>query len=153
MASPIRGFALLLAAGLLISCEGVRQSTPTGPIHREQTADPDLSVGQGPSNASSGTPIVEPYQAATFPTGGKIILSSPHPDDVVVTPYVDFVGTAPADTVLSLNDVIAVAGSDGSFSARVPLEEGPNEIQCTASNLEGNEVDFSVIVTYDPESP
>jgi hypothetical protein len=63
---------------------------------------------------------------------------------------VDVAGTAAAETVITLNHEIVVAGSDGTFSARVPLTEGPNEIQCVASNLAGEEADFSIIVVYEP---
>jgi len=88
---------------------------------------------------------------ATFPSGVKIYLLSPQEDDVVTSPWVDVVGTASAETVITFNEEITVAGADGFFRARVPLEEGPNEIQCVASDLEGNEVYFSFIVVFEPE--
>jgi hypothetical protein len=93
----------------------------------------------------------EPYRVAVFPSGAEIFLLSPQEDDIVACPWVDVVGTAPADTVVTLNDEIAVAGMDGLFHARVPLEEGLNEIQCVASDLEGNEVAFSILIACEPE--
>jgi hypothetical protein len=100
---------------------------------------------------NTDTPTGVPFLAAVFPSGGKIFLLTPHPGDVVATSWVDVAGTAVAETVITLNDEIAVAGSDGAFSARVPLAEGPNEIQCVASNLAGDEVDFSIIVVSEPQ--
>jgi hypothetical protein len=92
----------------------------------------------------------DPYLVAEFPTGAEIYLISPQPDAAVATPWVDVTGTAPSETVITLNDEIAVAGSDGRFSARVPLETGLNEILCSASDSEGNEVAFSILVAYEP---
>jgi hypothetical protein len=93
----------------------------------------------------------EPYLVAEFPSGGKIHLRAPQPDAVVADPWVDVVGTAPAETVITLDGEIVVAGPDGMFYARVPLEEGVNEIQCVASDLLGNEVTFSILVAYEPD--
>ncbi len=92
----------------------------------------------------------EPRVAATFPSGADILLFAPQEDEVVANAWVDVIGSAPAETVVTLNDEIAVAGADGMFHARVPLEEGLNEIQCVASDLEGNEAAFSFIVVYEP---
>jgi hypothetical protein len=93
----------------------------------------------------------EPRIVATFPSGADVSLFSPQEDDVVTEARVDVIGAAPAETVITLNDEITVAGADGMFYARVPLEEGLNEILCVASDLEGNEVAFSFIVVYEPE--
>lgn len=104
------------------------------------------------TRASLEASLGDPYLVATFPTGAEIYLLSPQEEDVVTDPWVDVVGTAPAETVITLNEEIAVAGADEMFYARVPLEEGLNEIQCVASDLEGNEVAFSFLVVYEPEA-
>jgi hypothetical protein len=93
----------------------------------------------------------EPYLVATFPGGAEVFLLSPQEDAVLTDPWVDVAGSAPVETVITLNEEIAVAGADGMFYARVPLEEGLNEIQCVASDLEGNKVAFSFLVVYEPE--
>jgi hypothetical protein len=59
-------------------------------------------------------------------------------------------GEAPPDTVITINDDILVAGSDGKFESDVLLEEGPNVIEIVASDYEGNEVSFEITVTYQP---
>jgi hypothetical protein len=90
---------------------------------------------------------------ASFPSGGKIFLKMPEDGAVVDNPWVDVIGTAPPETVISLNDEIAIADENGNFTVRVPLEDGPNEIQCVASNDAGEEADFSFIVVFElPES-
>ena len=93
----------------------------------------------------------EPRVVATFPSGADISLFAPQDDEVVIEAWVDVIGSAPEETVVTLNEEITVAGADGMFYARVPLEEGLNEIQCVASDLEGNEVAFSFLVLYEPE--
>jgi hypothetical protein len=92
-----------------------------------------------------------PYLVATFPSGAEVYLFSPQQDDVAADPWVDVAGKAPAYAVITLDDEIAVSGADGMFYARVPLEEGLNEILCVASDLEGYEVAFSILIAYEPE--
>jgi len=134
----------------LISC--ICSFNPASFVHSPQGSTGSVSASKSRTQTRSvlDTPAGEPYLVATFPSGGKIFLLSPQENDAVTTPWVDVAGTAPAETVITLNDEIAVAGSDGYFSARVPLEEGLNEIQCVGSDLEGNEVAFSFIVDYEP---
>lgn len=121
----------------------------TKPCRRKRAASTPETFTQTRGLSSNRLDI--PRLMATFPSGAKIYLLSPQENAVVASPWVDVVGTAPAETVITFNEEITVAGADGFFRARVPLEEGPNEIQCLASDLEGNEVDFSLIVVFDPE--
>jgi len=146
----MRVIPFFLPGLLLISCASLLYFVFPGQVQQEITATVPAPGSHPPAQSASEIPTSEPYLAATFPSGGKIILFTPHGGDVVATLWVDVKGTAPQETVISFNDEIAVAGQGGLFSVRVPLEEGPNEIQCVASDLEGNEVDFSIIVVYDP---
>jgi hypothetical protein len=59
-------------------------------------------------------------------------------------------GSAPAGTVISVNDLILIVGIDGQFTATVPLEEGLNLIEVVASNEKGNELSALLTVTYEP---
>ncbi len=144
-----RIFFLFLSAFILAAC-----AYTSGAATSDRTQKPGsrtaLAAPTQP-RTPQGTPAGEPILVATFPSGGKIFLLSPQPNDAVTTPWVDVVGTAPADTVITLNDGIAVSGADGYFYARVPLAEGLNEIQCVGSDLEGNEVSFSFVISYEPE--
>jgi hypothetical protein len=117
---------------------------------RKTDADSPIEL-QSQTRAAIEERMGEPRVVATFPSGADIALFAPQEDDVVTEAWVDVIGAAPADTVVTLNDEITVAGADGMFYARVPLEEGLNEIQCVASDLEGNEVAFSFIIVYEPE--
>jgi hypothetical protein len=104
------------------------------------------------TRAVPGNLMGEPRVVATFPSGADVSLFAPQENDVVTEAWVDVIGAAPAETVITLDDEITVAGADGMFYARVPLEEGLNEVLCVASDLEGNEVTFSFIVVYEPET-
>lgn len=147
----MRVIPFFLPGLLLISCASSLFFGFPDQVQREKTATAPVPGSHPPAQSASEIPTREPYLAATFPSGGKIFLFTPHGGDVVATPWVDVKGTAPKETVISFNDEVAVAGLGGLFSARVPLLDGPNEIQCVASDLEGNEVIFSIIVVYDPE--
>jgi hypothetical protein len=146
----IRAGLFFLLGLSLISC--ICSFNPASFLQSTQrkTGTVSTSKARTQTHAVPDTPAGEPYLVATFPSGGKIFLLSPQENDVVTAPWVDVAGTAPAETVITLNDEIAVAGADGYFSARVPLEDGLNEIECVASDLEGNEVAFSFIVDYEP---
>jgi hypothetical protein len=118
----------------------------------KQETDAGGSVDAGAQTPAGLKDLMgDPRVVATFPSGADVSLFSPQEDDVVTDAWVDVIGSAPAETVVTLNDEITVAGTDGMFYARVPLEEGLNEIQCIASDLGGNEVVFSIVIVYEPE--
>jgi len=149
--SSIRTLPFLVLGWLLISCICSLNFAFLDQIPQKRT-DADTSTDAvAQTRALLEDLMGEPYRVATFSSGAEVFLLSPQEDEVVTTPWVDVVGTAPAETVITLNEEITVAGGDGMFYARVPLEEGLNEIQCTASDLEGNEVSFSFIVVFEPE--
>ena len=75
---------------------------------------------------------------------------SPLDEDVVTTPQVDVTGSAPAGTVISINDQILTVGIDGQFKTTVTLDEGPNLIEVVASDENGNEMTVLLTVTYEP---
>ncbi len=138
-----RLFLLLTLSCLILGCVSLAGGTGT--------ADGGGSSGGAEGTRPAGAPQGEARLVATFPSGAQVFLYSPQDNEVVSTDYVDVTGKAPAETVITLNDEIAVAGSDGIFTARVPLDAGLNDIMGVASELEGNEVFFSFVVVYEPE--
>jgi len=150
--SSTRTLPFLLVGWALISCICSFNFAYLDEVPQKKTdAESSLDVVTL-TRDSLETVLGEPYLVATFPTGAEIYLLSPQEDEIVADPWVDVAGTAPVETVITLNEEIAVAGADGMFYARVPLEEGLNEIQCVASDLDGNEVAFSFLVVYEPEA-
>jgi hypothetical protein len=149
---------LLFSAWVSVSCvcsmnifllDSIPKSkTEPGTVSGVETFPPPATLAV----SAPQTILGESHRVAEFPGGEGIYLLSPQEDAVVSDPWVDVVGLAPAETVVTLDDEIAVAGADGMFYARIPLEEGLNEILCVASDLEGTEVEFSFFVVYEPEA-
>ncbi len=75
---------------------------------------------------------------------------SPQDDSVIDTPQVDVIGSAPAGTVISIDDAILLVGDDQQFKTTVTLDEGPNLIEVVASDADGNETSLLLTVTYEP---
>ena len=77
-------------------------------------------------------------------------LFSPQDETVVQTAQIFVTVQAPVETVISLNEAIYVVSADQSFNIPVDLEEGLNALEFVASDLGGNEVAFTLTVTYEP---
>ena len=110
-----------------------------------------LSACAGAAPPENTAPIT-PTAGYLIPGPVKVVLFAPLAQATVNTPYVDVVGQAAPETVLSLNDELVVVDATERFTVRVPLLEGPNLIQGLASDLEGNETVFELVITYDPEN-
>jgi len=93
-----------------------------------------------------------PAPTPTRSTLTEFRILSPEAEAVVNVPEVEVIGEAAPETVVTLNEAIVVVDESGTFSVTLLLDEGPNEIEIVASDLEGNELSFILEVTYDPES-
>jgi len=95
-----------------------------------------------------------------FPAAGTDTAPQPGSDTLTTTaetsvePYVEYnsgaSGKAPAGTVISVNEMIALVSTDEMFSFPILLEEGPNVIEFVASDVDGNEIAFVLTVIYEP---
>lgn len=63
---------------------------------------------------------------------------------------VDVAGTTDSDVKITVNDFWAITDSDGSFSYRLPLQNGENKIKVTATDIAGNNTEKEIKVTYSP---
>jgi hypothetical protein len=84
-------------------------------------------------------------------TNGPFVLTifSPADQAVVSTPEVDLHGQVSDDAVLTVNADTFVL-KRGEFTQSIPLEEGLNSIQIVASDMDGNEIDLVLTITYQP---
>jgi len=144
----IHRFLLPAVLLLLAGCGGpTPTAVPSAAAPAENTAAPA-------SPAASLPTAVLPSAAAPLPieTAGALALQvfSPQDEAVVNTAEVQVTGVTSPGAVLSINDVILIAGADGSFTAAVPLEEGPNLIEIVASDAAGDETSLLLSVTYEP---
>ncbi len=91
--------------------------------------------------------IPAPVEKTSGPLWVKIL--SPLDNSTVNTAEVEVLGSAPVDTVLTINDEIIDVGSDQKFSAMVTLDEGINVIEILASDVSGNEVFIPLTVYFE----
>ena len=75
-------------------------------------------------------------------------VTEPEDESVVSTSGVTVKGVTTADAVVSVNGTVVDVDEDGKFSTVVSLEEGPNTIEVTASDFEGNEGSKVLTVIY-----
>jgi len=140
---------------------------PTNPVAiSSPVANPPTFVAPPPPAAITALPVAETIipsplsppptvannQAFTEYKNGTLWVHvfSPPDEAVVQTAQIVVAGQAPADTVISLNNEVYVVSADQSFNIPVNLEEGPNALEFVASDLSGNEVAFTLTVTYEP---
>jgi hypothetical protein len=99
--------------------------------------------------------VVSPDQSVTpvpvVSTNGPFTLTifSPQDKATVSTQSMDLKGEVSSDAVLTINNETYVL-NPGAFTQPVSLEEGLNAIQIVASDMNGNEVDLILTITYQP---
>lgn len=91
-----------------------------------------------------GSPVME----STLGTLTARIFSAP---DATVNdePYV-IQGWANEEVVITVNDLIFTNPAESYFELPVNLEEGPNLVEIVISDMDGNEVSFTLTLTYEP---
>jgi hypothetical protein len=124
--------------------------SPTPTMSSTATSPGAALSPESDTPAANAQPI--PTSTVTIEAAGSIALQviSPLDEAVVNTPQVDVIGTAPAGTVVSVNEEIILVDDDGRFTVIVTLEEGPNLIEILASDVNGNESSLLVSITYEP---
>lgn len=146
----MKRFATLLVVTLISAA--CNPTATAAPVLVSPVSSNTPIVGISTDVPQAGIPIV-PVTAISVPeTVGSLWLQvlSPLDEAVVNIPQVDVIGSAPAGTVLSINDEILIAGNDGQFKVTVMLEDGPNLVEITASDENGNETTVLLMVTYEP---
>jgi hypothetical protein len=134
--------------------------SPTQPPGQNPTANNALPPIVEQSTQSSepqtvippATLIVEPPAATPFNSvmAAALQVLSPQDQEVVTSGQIEVLGTAPVNTIITIDDQILIVGPDQQFKAGLILEEGPNLIEIVASDLEGNESFLEITVIYEP---
>ncbi len=142
-----------LALALLFPLLGCQIITGAG----TPTSTPPAGEAPSPPATQGGNVPVTPALSVTetsIPTVSSAVLwvkiLSPLDGAVVDTPQIEVLGSAPADTVITMDDQILIVGADGQFRASLSLDEGPNVIEIVASDAQGHEVTSTLTVTYEP---
>ncbi len=85
--------------------------------------------------------------AETPQAGFFLTVTQPADDSIISVDKVEVRGHTSPGAVVSVNDEIALADTQGVFTVTISLEEGPNIIEVIASDEEGNEATTSLVVT------
>jgi hypothetical protein len=150
------------AAILALSLAACRGSAPAAPLIAAPTAAsaslapaaatpaPVSTGGQTslPSSPPAADPVERPFVEQT--SGSLTVRLFATEDMTAAAPSYTLEGLAPAGTVVSVNQAILVVGETAAFAVEVPLEEGPNLVEVTASSPAGDEVSFLLTVDFEP---
>ena len=146
---PMEKLSAFLVLALLAACVPTPTAAPlTSPTLVEI---PAANTATALPEAVSPAATISPVQTNPPGTSGLWLqILSPLDEAVVDTPQVDVLGSAPAGSVISVNDEILIVGSDSQFTVTVLLEDGPNLIEIIASDDDGNELTTLLTITYEP---
>ncbi len=106
--------------------------TPPPPTIVMPETPPTLAVANTPTPSSVFT----------------ITLETPHDGDTLRASPTLVIGNTAPNAVVSINDVVGLAGPDGHFALAVPLQPGPNVLEIIASKPNGDQTFIIVTVLY-----
>jgi hypothetical protein len=83
---------------------------------------------------------------------GGLLLEVTEPQDAIIvkTNTIKVSGTTSPDAEVSINDQFVVIDTSGRFTTTVSLEQGPNALEVTASDSNGNETFRILTIIYMP---
>jgi hypothetical protein len=79
-----------------------------------------------------------------------ITLDTPHDGETTNASPLLVSGFTLPNAVVSVNDVVGLAGADGRFVLTLPLEAGPNVLEIIASKPTGDQASLILTVLYQP---
>lgn len=103
-----------------------------------------------PGVAPAGTSAVPPIGEMSSPIPIALQVLLPEEGSQTTIEQCQVIGTTSPGAVVTVNNEILIAGSDGSFQTTITLQPGVNLIEVVASNASGNEAFAHVTVTYQP---
>ncbi len=158
---------LLVVLALLAGC-AAPAAPPTAPTQTVQPPAPPPEQASSPrSLPPTYTPTVRivptlrpsstPYAVREAPsdiTGFdgplSVVIFYPVEDAVVYSDYVQVTGEANPGTVVEINGEAVLVGDEMLFVIDVPLEEGLNVLEITASDDDENQETMYLPVSYEP---
>ena len=127
----VRSFVLSL---MMIVLAGCGSSSPI---------DSGISPTIGSDTTTTPLPLMVTNGTLT------LVIFSPLDGATVSESPVEVLGSVSADAVLSLQGERYIL-PPGDFALQVDLEPGVNELQFSVGSLVGNEVELTLVVTYQP---
>jgi hypothetical protein len=116
----------------------------TGTTSIEGQIQPETSPVDSFSNLNK-TPTPNPVSKANEI---KLNVIEPANNAVVTSSSLTVKGITSPKAEVSVNDKDVIAGSDGSFTATISLDEGDNYIAIVATDTDGNAAETELNVTY-----
>ncbi len=151
------GLFVSMALLVVVGCE--RAPTPTTtlitappvrtPPPVSTTAPPVVTPTRPSPTAPPTAPVVKPTTPAP-PKGITLEIREPADESILTSSPVRVSGVTALDAVVSVNGAVVPVEDGGAFSADVDLLEGPNLVEITASDLEGNTATRAIAVIYLP---
>ena len=123
------------------------QAAAPGPTSQPQQPTPSLTPKATPTRPAQATPAAE----AQFQGPLSVIIQGISDEMLVQSSQLELNGTADPETAISFDDQIVYVGPNRTFSVTIVLEEGPNLIEITASDLSENSATVYLSVTYEPQ--
>lgn len=117
------------------------------------TISPTLELATKPSLPTlplTEIPVIEGDPTPLVSGSLWLQILSPQDEAVVDSPQISIEGRAPAEAVVTINDVILIVDADQQFKTTLTLEEGPNLIEIIASDVQGNQISFAMVVIFEP---
>ncbi len=108
--------------------------TPPAPTIIVPVAPPTLAV---PNTPTPSLPFT-------------VTLDTVHDGEMIHTTPLLVSGFTTPNAVVSVNDTVGLAGTDGRFVLTVPLEAGPNVLEIIASKPSGDQASLILTVLYQP---
>jgi hypothetical protein len=126
-------------------------ATAIVPIQPTSTlAPPRLTAPAAPAQPSITR---APARTSTPPkalTPLTLKITSPQDESTVDRTPIAVIGQTTVGAVVSVDGILADVDASGKFQATVTLDMGPNLIVIVASDENGNELDASLLVNYEP---
>ena len=149
-----KNLVLTIIVAILFSSlvSGCSPSTPPEVTSEPPPATPTPSQDTTPPAAPAPSPDAPPEAAPapspdTPPTAFYLEVTQPADNSIINVGTVEVMGRTSPGAVVSVNDEIAVADTEGTFVVTIALEEGPNIIEVVASDDEGSEAIANLTVT------
>ncbi len=132
---------MILVTLLLAACSGPQAN------QNDDVLDIPKNVESHPQSEITIAPDSPVMEASLGSLTARIFSQSD--TTVNVEPYV-IQGWTSEESVITVNDSIFTNPAESYFELPVDLEEGPNLVEVVISDMEGNEVSFTLTITYEP---
>ena len=102
------------------------------------------------ADISSSIPIPSKVQPTLLETKLELEILSPVDGLITSIPTIVLNGSSAPFTEVQIDDKVIKADMYGNFSTKITLDEGDNEIVITANNEDGDYVEKTLLVVYEP---